>query len=574
MVENTSKLEADRQALRDAQAKGGIAKLRVYTRLAGPGWLQSALTLGGGTMGSSLYLGILAGVSMLWLQPFAMLMGIVMMSAIAYVTMSTGERPLAAINRHVNPVLGWSWAAAAMAANIVWSPPQYSLSFAVVEQNLFPGVFTGDGPLADGDTGKWLVAIICLVIATAATWGYGSGGVGVKIYEWILKAVVGLIVVCFVGVVARMSLSGDGLDWGAIFAGFVPDINHLFEPAATFRPLLDAIGDQAARDYWSTLLISQQRDVMISAAAAAVGINMTFLLPYSMISRGWGKEFRGLAVFDLSTGMFIPFLLTTSCVIIASATQFHTQVPEGFVIAESQWTAPEKFQAPYSKLLEGRESSPDVTGPISAEEQKLAAVLVTRDTQDLASSLRTLFANRQGEGGKFFGDVVFGIGVVAMTLSSISLMMLISGFVVCEAFGIPAKGWVFRIGCMISGVSGVFWPLIWTGGSKAWLTVVAGVFGAMLLPIAYFTFFLLMNQRSLLGAEMPRGGRRVVWNVLMAVAAFSATVSGVYAIWKRSLGMFGTGWWGIGAIMVFLTIVLVAQFTRTPPESADAQREA
>ena len=32
--------------------------------------------------------------------------------------------------------------------------------------------------------------------------------------------------------------------------------------------------------------------------AAAVGINMTFLLPYSMLARGWDKDFRGLAVFD------------------------------------------------------------------------------------------------------------------------------------------------------------------------------------------------------------------------------------------------------------------------------------
>ncbi|MGC8846144.1 MAG: hypothetical protein ACP5QY_09875, partial [Candidatus Hydrogenedens sp.] len=60
-------------------------------------------------------------------------------------------------------------------------------------------------------------------------------------------------------------------------------------------------------------------DVMISAAATAVGINMTFMLPYSMLRKGWDREFRGLAIFDLSTGLFFPFILATSCVVIASA---------------------------------------------------------------------------------------------------------------------------------------------------------------------------------------------------------------------------------------------------------------
>ena len=82
------------------------------------------------------------------------------------------------------------------------------------------------------------------------------------------------------------------------------------------------------------MIVNQQRDVMISAAATAVGINMTFLLPYSMLRKGWDKVFRGLAIFDLSTGLFIPFILATGCVVIASASQFHAVPAEGFVSDE------------------------------------------------------------------------------------------------------------------------------------------------------------------------------------------------------------------------------------------------
>ncbi|HPY51070.1 MAG TPA: hypothetical protein PLO68_14470, partial [Sedimentisphaerales bacterium] len=82
---------------------------KTFVRLSGPGWLQSGITVGGVSFASSLYLGVLSGFTFLWLQPVAMMWGIVMLAAIAYVTLSSGERPLRAINQHVSPVLGWSW---------------------------------------------------------------------------------------------------------------------------------------------------------------------------------------------------------------------------------------------------------------------------------------------------------------------------------------------------------------------------------------------------------------------------------------------------------------------------------
>ena len=88
------RIEADRQMILDARAKGKGALFGAFVKLSGPGWLQSGITLGGGSLSSSLYLGVLVGFSFMWLQPLAMILGIIMMSAIAYVTLSTGERPL------------------------------------------------------------------------------------------------------------------------------------------------------------------------------------------------------------------------------------------------------------------------------------------------------------------------------------------------------------------------------------------------------------------------------------------------------------------------------------------------
>jgi len=217
-----SSVNEDRQLLVDAGEKGKLSLLRAYTKLSGPGWLQSALTLGGGSLGSSLYLGILGGMTLLWLQPFAMILGVIMMSAISYVTLSTGERPFRAINNHINPVLGWSWLVAALIANMVWSLPQYSLCFAVCEQNFFPEAFK-EGAVLGGENGKWIVSFAILAICTIVTWSYGSGNMGVKIYEFVLKIVVAVIVASFIGVVIRMAMTGGGIDWGQVLAGFIPN---------------------------------------------------------------------------------------------------------------------------------------------------------------------------------------------------------------------------------------------------------------------------------------------------------------------------------------------------------------
>ncbi len=577
-MSDDARIEANRQMLIAAQEKGGLSKYATYVKLSGPGWLQSAMTLGGGSLGGSLYLGIVAGVSMIWLQPFAMILGLIMLSAISYVTLSTGERPFRAINKHINPVLGWSWLIASLLANMVWSMPQYSLCFAVIEQNLLPSMFSGEGILAPGPEesamGKWLVSGVILVFCTLITWSYGSGSVGVKIYETVLKLVVALIVLCFFGVVIRMSFVGDGIDWGAVWAGLIPKWRHLFEPSEQLRPLLDAIADPATRAYWSDTIVSQQRDIMLAAGAAAVGINMTFLLPYNLLTSGWNRDFRGLSIFDMSTGMFVPFVIATGCIVIAAATQFHGKLPEGCLLEGNTVQVPAHMEKQYVKILAKRDAAGetekyDFAGSPSLAENKLAAVLVKRDTGDLANSLQQLFANEKGEGGRMFSNVIFGVGVVGMTLSSISLMMLISGFIVCEVFNIPPKGWVFRFGCLVSAC-GVLWPLLWkAGGAKAWMTVVAGVFGSMLLPIAYITFFVMINQKSLMGEDRPKGLLRLLWNFGMGVAAIAASAAGISAVYKRC-EEYGYGYAGLGLVAAYVALILIVQFMRKPNHTANA----
>lgn len=579
-------VEGERRLILEARPRGRLALLGAYTRLSGPGWLQSAITLGGGSLAGSLYLGVLGGTALLWTQPVAMVLGVIMLSAISYVTLSTGQRPFQAINRHVNPVLGWGWAIATMMANLVWALPQFSLGAAALRQNLVPGLV---GPEAMSDTSGKLVACgLILAICIVVVLFYDSGRKGIRIFEYLLKAMVGVVVICFFGVVAKMSLSGDGLPWSRIVQGFVPNFSMLSEPAESFQPFIGAVAP-AFQSFWTDMIVGQQRDVMITVTATAVGINMTFLLPYSMLKRGWGRDFRGLAIFDLSTGLFIPFILATSCVVIASSSRFHAQATPGFLgerdeagqlIEPSPAMAGKYEKIALARVCEEIRSEVVAASPdLSAEEQKarysetlaamtdehrsqriealpeadrrMAAMLVKRDAFDLAQSLAPLT-------GSIFAQYLFGIGVVGMAISSIIILMLINGFVVCEILGYESKGWPHRIGAMMPAV-GALAPFIWTGGkAQFWLAVPTSVFGMTLIPIAYCTFLLLINQRKLLGDAMPRGGKRVVWNVLMVVAIAWTGFGSMYAVWSK------VHWYGMGLVAAFILLAVVVHFNRKP----------
>ena len=543
------KVEKQRNRILDAKKKGKFATFGLYTKLSGPGWLQSAITIGGGSLSNSLYLGVLVGFTCMWVQPLAMIMGVVMMGAIAYVTLSAEEAPFEAINKHVSPVLGWGWLIASMMANVVWSLPQYAVSASALQQNLFPGFFGWEnqaGIFGSIKGGTAAAGVTVLAIALFNVTLYNKGGRAAKIFETIIKVIIGAIVICFFGVVIKLSLAeNSAMDWSAVFRGLIPDLRLFTQPAKHMAAQIANV-DAAFQGFWTQLVVSSQRDVMIGAAATAVGINMTFLLPYSMLRKGWGKEFRELAVFDLATGLVIPFTLATGCVVMATASQFHTVPAQGFLgetNAKGELVQPAKnLVGPYYNLIDARvmagmteeesisyKAAPDAEKTIVREntpiaDKRMAAMLVKRDVFNLADSLAPLLGTGPAK-------YIFGLGVVAMTLNAATMLMLINGLCFCAMFGKPAKGKLQVIGSLIPavGIVGVF---LWDKAAM-WLAVPTSVFCAVLLPVAYIAFFLLMNQKKFMGDNMPQGVARVVWNVLMSLSVLFAAALSLWSLWSK-----------------------------------------
>jgi len=527
-------------------------KLAYYTKKSGPGWLQAAITLGGGSLAGALFLGVMMGYNLMWLQPLAMILGVVMLSAIAYVTLSTGERPFAAINNHISPVLGWAWLIAAMMANIVWCLPQFALGTGAVTQNLIPS-------LEGVSAAPWIVGVVLLVAAAMVVRAYDSDSKGVKIFEGILKTMVGIVVVSFFLVVIRLTTTG-ALNWGEILTGFIPNLSDITEPAPKINDAIKATGESA--EIWREGVAKVQKDKVIAAFGTAVGINMTFLLPYSMLRKGWGKGHRGLAIFDLGTGLVIPFVIATACIVIAAASQFHAQTADilnedGTVIAGKEASfagVADKFIAKrYAADLEGLEGDAltakvdELRDALPLADRRIAAMLVDRKDSDLAKSLSSL-------AGPGVGKIIFGVGVLGMALSTIIILMLINGFCLCEALGRPGDKSLHFMGSLIPGLLGICFPLIWTAESKAALAVPTSVIGSSLLPIAYLIFLLMMNSKKLLGDKMPRGGKRVAWNVLMLIATTLATFGSIWALKDKNLGSFPMGKVGIGVLAALFII--------------------
>lgn len=545
-----------------AATKGPLGKALIYTKLSGPGWLQGAITLGGGSLAGALYIGIIAGYQLMWLQPLAMVLGVIMLSAIGYVTLSTGRRPFESINSSVSPALGWAWLIATIMANIVWAMPQFSLGIGAIQQNLFP--FLASSPVIEKNS-TIAIAVTFFVVGMLINYAYESGNKGVKIFENILKAMVGLIVVAFFLVVGVLTFSGT-LSWAAVFNGMIPRISDLYNPAHSYFAPIAATGEFS--DFWTQAIVDTQRDRIITAFGTAVGINMTFLLPYSMLRRKWGRKQRSLAIFDLSIGLIVPFVLATSCIVIAAAASFHAKNADilntdGTPIASSAnsyYSAlakhpsieplPKKFPSDEAKTaaVAAQRASIDA---LPEADRKLGAMLAERGNIQLATTLTPLT-------GPGIAQKVFGFGVAGMALSTIIVLMLMNGFALTELLGKPSNRTVHLIGCAISGLGGFAGAFIWGNpDARAALAVPTSVIGGSMIPIAYFTFLLLMNSRKLLGEDMPTGSRRIMWNILMIIATTVASCGSVWVLSNKGL----PGTIGIG-ILIALFIVGTVSFIK------------
>lgn len=493
-----------------------MSKILKYAKQSGPGWLQAAVTLGGGSLAGALYLGVVGGNDLLWLQPIAMLFGVVMLSALAYVTLSTKETPFVSTCLYVSPILAWAWLIATVIADCVFCPAQASLGLGIVEQNF--GLKDVVSP--------YVITTAMALLSFGVVYLYAKGTKGVATFENILKILVGLVILCFFGAAVTHMVKGN-VDFGSMFKGLIPNPSSLGNPPSSLEDSIAATG--GASEWWTAFASDSQRDVIITAFATAVAINMTFLLPYTLRKKGWGREQRELSRYDLVLGLAIPYIIATFFLVVTSSAQFHNKYDD--VLKDGK---PIALEAGYYKILnerlksDGLKFSDDKEMKAAADalplaDRQLAASLVKRDAGQLAKALTPLVGEKNAQ-------LIFGIGIFAMAISTMIVHMLMNGFAVSQAVGKPGDKKPFLIGAAIPAVTAALAPTLWSGANKAAMAVPASVIAGTLLPIAYLIFILLMNSKRTLGEDLLSGRTKVIVNTLMGAGLVIATFASIWAL--------------------------------------------
>ena len=470
------KLEREKVELRELETKPFFIRAKAYVKRSGPGLLQSAMTLGAGSATASVVAGASFGYKLLWVQPVAMFFGVMMFAALGNIVLTTGERPYKAFMRELSIILVFLWAFGTIFASVIWHFPQYGL--AAGSARTLVSEFGGLELETKGDQKDWLgrtiideatgqpkqgpvlngygkavsfgMGLLILGVNCLVVFGYGSGSKGIKIYEWFLRTMIALVVLMFALV---FIVNIKNIQWLEMLKGFT--------------------------GYYGIPDKDPQTVVMVMGMlGAAVGINMTFLYPYSLLAKGWGKEHKTASRWDLGLTMFLPFVLVTSLIMI------------GMTV---------------SGVYEGVDGARTTMSPL-----------------DAARSLEKVL-------GKGPALLVFCSGLIGMCCTAISAHMVVCGFTMCEMLGLEYTKKRFRI-CALTPAIGFFGVVL---NLPLWLPIVASAICFTMLPIAYLIFLILNNKRSYIGDAVGKGLKRELFNVILVMALIFAFIGAGIQIKQR-----------------------------------------
>ena len=423
----------------ELDAKPMVPRIAGYLKFMGPGYLQSAMTLGGGSAFAALFSGAAFGYQLLWVAPAAMLLGVVVMSAIAWQTLSTGVDPYDALKKHVHPAFAWAFAWGGLLSSIIWQFAQYALAGAMI------ALLFDVSPMVGGFLAlAWCVAVGLL---------HGRARLFIRSYEVILTVMVWFIVVAMAVVVFQSGIPEPS----QVLSGFIPSIPTDWT----------GVGIEGDPPPIAGLTL------IVSGLAAAVGANMLFVYPYTLRKNGWGRSHRRLARYDLIFGMFIPFTIAVTLMVIASASVFH--------YGDAGFTGSKIHPAKAAEIF----ASPDRLGPV-------------------------------------IGLWIFGLGILAMALSSITMQVLASGFAGVKLFGFREDSVGHKVFILLPAI-GVLGAIFWSDIAP-WVAVPTNVICGLFLPASYFGFTRLQRNRVFLAQDTPRNPLATWWISGMLLGTVVLTV--------------------------------------------------
>jgi hypothetical protein len=530
--------------LEKANAQGGIKKVLIFSKISGPGiWLTLA-ALSAGSLIGSLGLGQWLGTEALWVQASAMLLGIFSLWAVSQISLNTQQSLFSLMKNEWNPSLAWWFAGSALVTNFAWCMPQFRFGAEITGSILFP-------PL-DNKGGKIGVAFVLLCLSIFLSFWYERSGLHSKLFQWILRLILFSLIACL-GVSVCMLIPGSGLSFSSIFSGFLPDLNNLSNTSPRFEALLSQTGE--FRSFWEENLVSRQKELILITFSSTLGVNLLFSLPLLLLGRGWRRDHNQFAKFNLFLGLFIPFVLCSSCLTILSAVahqkmihslneevSVNTKYSESetirnllkeriiFEIGEEQFQSLPPFQQ--DEKIES----------LSKPNYILAHLVSQSDTKKWIHYL--------SDSGKEPVKYLLGIVVLLISFSTIVILMVLNGHLICEILGKPHKGAPFQTGSLLLAVSTIG-PFVWSD-QDAWVADPSYFLSLAIIPYILLSFLLMLNSKELLGRQYPQGVKGFSLNLGVCLSFLLLGSCSFYLVWNHTWGNFP-----IGQALVTLIGILV-----------------
>ena len=530
--------------LEKANAQGGIKKVLIFSKISGPGiWLTLA-ALSAGSLIGSLGLGQWLGTEALWVQASAMLLGIFSLWAVSQISLNTQQSLFSLMKNEWNPSLAWWFAGSALVTNFAWCMPQFRFGAEITGSILFP-------PL-DNKGGKIGVAFVLLCLSIFLSFWYERSGLHSKLFQWILRLILLSLIGCL-GVSVCVVMPGSGLSFSSIFSGFLPDLNNLSNTSPRFEALLSQTGE--FRSFWEENLVSRQKELILITFSSTLGVNLLFSLPLLLLGRGWRRDHNQFAKFNLFLGLFIPFVLCSSCLTILSAVahqkmihslneevSVNTKYSESetirnllkeriiFEIGEEQFQSLPPFQQ--DEKIES----------LSKPNYILAHLVSQSDTKKWIHYL--------SDSGKEPVKYLLGIVVLLISFSTIVILMVLNGHLICEILGKPHKGAPFQTGSLLLAVSSIG-PFVWSD-QDAWVADPSYFLSLAIIPYILLSFLLMLNSKELLGRQYPQGIKGFSLNLGVCLSFLLLGSCSFYLVWNHTWVSFP-----IGQVLVTLIGILV-----------------
>lgn len=530
---------------------GFFAKLFLYSKLNGPGTWLCLLALSAGSLVGSIGLGQFLGTDGIWVQVLAMVLGFFSLWAVSHITLNSQQSLFLLLKNDWNSSLAWWFAAAALVTNFAWCMPQFRFGAEISSSVLLP--------FLDNKFGKICAAVLILGISVFFSFWYQRSGIHSKLFQWslrsILFALTSLLILCFCLVLSRSELT-----FHEILSGFIPSFSDLIEVHPRYHSLLSTCGDM--RLFWENHFLGLQKNLILITFSSTIGINLLFALPLLLLGRNWRREHNGFSKFNLFTGLLIPFIICSFCLVVLSAIvsdkQFKqseiilSQNPPKEILEESnpirevlkQRVIHEVGSDAYAALAPFQQD--ELLQSIPAYEQRLATLSVTIGVKSWIESLVQI----GGTPLRFF----LGIIVLFISVSTIILLMIINGHLICEVLGRPHKGALFQSGSLLLAVSSVG-PFVWTDQDQ-WVADPTYFISLAIIPFAFLSIIMIMNNREILGRECPRGWSGFLLNFGNILSLALLGSCSLYTSWNHSWGFFPVGKF----LSVIIAVVLFAGY--------------